>query len=202
MANVLVIETSFKFENSNSRILTHYFLQKWHEKYPNDEVKIRDLALNPIPHIDNNLFGVWNKSSDSLSEEEQISLRLADEIIAEVQNADVLVIGAPLYNFNIASVLKAWLENLLRSGVTFKYTPEGPEGLVIGKKVFIITTSGWSYGEGEGSGDFQTPYLRYVLNFIGITDITFIKAQGLTASIEACQQNIQQAKDQINQVLA
>jgi len=177
MANLLVIESSFRGNDSNSRALTKYFLDLWCSKYPQDVIITRDLALNPLPHMDSILFGVWQKDAKSLSLPEQNALQRANQIIAEVQNANVVILGAPIYNFNISSNLKTWIEHLVRAGVAFKYTERGAVGLINNKKVFVIGTRGGIYK--DGVGDFQTPYLKYLLNFIGITDITFINTQGL-----------------------
>jgi len=150
--------------------------------------------------MDENLFGSWLKEPADLTEQEQQALTRANQVISEVQNADVLILGAPIYNFNISTNLKAWFEHLTRAGVAFKYTDEGSVGLLDNaKKVFVISTRGGIYAEGEG--DFQTPYLRYLLKFIGITDVAFINTQGLTMGDELYQQNIQNAYSQMEQII-
>ena len=124
----------------------------------------RDLVANPVPHL----------AADELLAEEK---PLIDELVQELLDADTLVIGAPMYNFTIPTQLKAWFDRVLQAGVTFKYTEQGPQGLVNGKKVYIASGRGGIYSQGEAQAmDHQESYLKQVLAFIGITDVTVIEA--------------------------
>jgi len=202
MANLLVIEASFQGEKSHSKALTRHFLQLWENKYPQDNVVIRDLAVTPLPHMDNVLFGAMCKKDPStLNLQEQEALHRSDVVIDDVKKADVLILGAPVYNFNLASTLKAWIEHLFRIGDTFIYTEKGAIGLIDkNKKVFIISTIGGIYD--DGAVDHQTNYLRYVFEFLGIGDVTFIHAEGLDINEEVREQGLQKARNQIEHIIS
>ncbi|MBD8254110.1 NAD(P)H-dependent oxidoreductase [Pseudomonas fluorescens] len=177
MSCVLIIESSARQQGSISRQLTQQFINQWQTAHPTDQIIIRDVALNSIPHMDANLIGGWMKPAEQRSEKEQICLERSNELTNELMAADVLVIASPMYNFTIPSTLKAWLDHVIRAGVTFKYTPARPQGLLIGKRAFVLTARGGIHA--DDSSDHQEPYLRQILLFIGIHDITFIHAEGL-----------------------
>jgi FMN-dependent NADH-azoreductase len=147
---------------------------------PGSTVQVRDLASNPFPHLEEAKLQSFFTPAESRTPEQQEAARHSDEAIAEVQAADVIVIGAPLYNFGIPSTLKAWIDHIARAGITFRYTESGPEGLIKGKKVYVAMSSGGIYSEGpSASYDFVAPYLQAVLGFLGMTDVTVIRAEGL-----------------------
>ena len=177
MSNVLIIESSARQQDSFSRQLTRQFISQWQAAHPADRVTVRDLARNPVPHLDANLLGGWMKPEAQRSAEENASLQRSNELTDEVLAADVLVLAAPMYNFAIPSTLKAWLDHVLRAGVTFKYTETGPQGLLTGKQAYVLTARGGLYA--GSTSDHQEPYLRQVMAFIGIHDVTFIHAEGL-----------------------
>ena len=177
MSNVLIIESSARQQGSFSRQLTQQFISQWHEAHPTDRVTVRDLALNPVPHLDVNLLGGWMKPEEQRNAGEVASLQRSNELTDELLAADVLVLAAPMYNFAIPSTLKAWLDHVLRAGVTFKYTETGPQGLLTGKKAYVLTARGGLYA--GSTSDHQEPYLRQVMAFIGIHDVTFIHAEGM-----------------------
>jgi len=133
MSNVLIIESSARQQGSFSRQLTQQFVSQWQAAHPADQVTLRDLALNPVPHLDANLLGGWMKPEAQRNADEQSSLQRSNELTDELLAADVLMLAAPMYNFAIPSTLKAWLDHVLRAGVTFKYTETGPQGLLTGK---------------------------------------------------------------------
>ncbi|KTC37943.1 FMN-dependent NADH-azoreductase, partial [Pseudomonas sp. ABAC61] len=133
MSRVLIIESSARQQDSISRQLTQTFIQQWQAAYPADSITVRDLARNPVPHLDANLLGGWMKPAEQRNAAEQDSLQRSNELTDELLAADVLVMAAPMYNFAIPSTLKAWLDHVLRAGVTFKYTDTGPQGLLAGK---------------------------------------------------------------------
>jgi len=201
MKNVLVIEASFQGEKSHSKALVRDFLRLWKNKYPQDAVVARDLAVTPLPHMDNVLFGAMcKKDPATLTLAEEEALRRSDTVINDVKKADVLLFGAPVYNFNLASTLKAWIEHLLRVGDTFIYTEKGAVGLIDkNKKVFVISTIGGIYD--DGAIDHQTNYLRYVFEFLGLIDVTFIHAEGLDMGKESREQGLQKARNQIEQII-
>lgn len=198
MSNVLIIESSARQQGSFSRQLTRQFISQWQAARPADQVTVRDLALNPVPHLDANLLGGWMKPEAQRSADEQASLKRSDELIDEVLGADVLVLAAPMYNFAIPSTLKAWLDHVLRAGVTFKYTETGPQGLLTGKKAYVLTARGGLYA--GSTSDHQEPYLRQVLAFIGIHDVTFIHAEGLNLGGDFQEKGLNQAKARLTAI--
>ena len=198
MSNVLIIESSARQQGSFSRQLTRQFISQWQAARPADQVTVRDLALNPVPHLDANLLGGWMKPEAQRSADEQASLKRSDELTGEVLGADVLVLAAPMYNFAIPSTLKAWLDHVLRAGVTFKYTETGPQGLLTGKKAYVLTARGGLYA--GSTSDHQEPYLRQVLAFIGIHDVTFIHAEGLNLGGDFQEKGLNQAKARLTAI--
>jgi FMN-dependent NADH-azoreductase len=192
MSRVLVIESSARQQGSVSRELTQQFIANWQAAHPADQIQVRDLAAEPVPHLDATLLGGWMTPAEQQSEAEKAALARSNQLTDELLAADVLVLAAPMYNFAIPSTLKAWLDHVLRAGVTFKYSETGPQGLLSGKRAFVLTARGGIYA---GSGlDHQEPYLRQALAFIGIHDVQFIHAEGLNMGGEFSQKGLAQAK--------
>ncbi|MBH3337741.1 FMN-dependent NADH-azoreductase [Pseudomonas mendocina] len=198
MSRVLVIESSARQQGSVSRELTQQFIAKWQAEHPADQIQVRDLAAEPVPHLDATLLGGWMTPSEQQSEAEKAALARSNQLTDELLAADVLVLAAPMYNFAIPSTLKAWLDHVLRAGVTFKYTETGPQGLLTGKRAFVLTARGGIYA---GSGlDHQEPYLRQALAFIGIHDVQFIHAEGLNLGGEFSEKGLAQARARLAEV--
>ncbi len=195
MSNVLVVESSVRQQGSVSRQLVAEFVERWQKAHPEDAVTIRDLAREPVPHLDVELLGGWMKPAAEQSAAEQAALGRSNQLTDELLAADVLVLGAPMYNFAIPSTLKSWLDHVLRAGVTFQYTAAGPRGLLEGKRAFVLTARGGVYA--GGPFDQQEPYLRQALGFIGITDVTFIHAEGLNMGGDAAEQGLTKARNQL-----
>src|SRR5262249_38202957 len=144
---------------------------------PSARLVVRDLAKQPVPHLDAERFGSFLEKEESRSEKQKAVVRFSDDLIAELQAADTLVLALPMYNFGVPSQLQSWIDHVARAGVTFKYTEKGPVGLVKGKKVYVVATRGGYYA---GTPlDTQTKYLRDFLAFIGIDDVEFVYAEGL-----------------------
>lgn len=199
MSKLLVIESSARQQGSVSRQLTAQFIANWQAANPSDQIKMRDLAIDQVPHLDANLLGGWMTPAAQQSTAEQAALVLSNSLTDELLAADVLVLAAPMYNFTIPSTLKAWLDHVLRAGVTFKYTENGPQGLLSGKRAFVLTARGGIYA---GSAmDHQEPYLRQALAFIGIHDVSFIHAEGLNLGGEFMEKGLSEAKGQIAQIV-
>ncbi len=147
--------------------------------YPGSTVRVRDLAAGPFPHLEESHLDAFNAPAEAYSPAQQAAVRHSDEAIAEVQWADVIVIGVPMYNFNIPSTLKAWIDHIARARITFRYTAGGPEGLVHGKKVYLAAASGGIYSRGPGAAnDFAIPYLKNILGFLGMHDVTVVRVEG------------------------
>src|SRR5216684_1862380 len=174
---LLRIDSSAR-SSSVTRQLTAKFVEEWKKSHPAGEVIQRDLATTRLPHITDQWAGTQLKPSQ-LTPEQRSYLSTSDELIEELQAADTVVIGAPMYNFSIPSSLKAWIDQIVRLGKTVGYGPNGPQGLLARKKVVVITSRGAAYEKGTARGafDFQEPYLLHILAFIGLTDVTFIHAE-------------------------
>ncbi|RYY52444.1 MAG: FMN-dependent NADH-azoreductase [Chitinophagaceae bacterium] len=155
-------------------------IEKLLEKYPGSTVKTVNLVETNIPHLDTGHLRSFFTPAEELTAEDRSAIQYSDTAIAQLFAADIIVIGAPLYNFGIHSSLKAWIDHVARAGKTFRYDANGPEGLVKGKKLYIAMSSGGIYSEGPyQSYDFVVPYLKATLGFIGITDITVFRAEGI-----------------------
>jgi FMN-dependent NADH-azoreductase len=180
MTQILQLESSlFPAEMSSSRRVSKQLVDALVANEPGSKVVVRDLAANPLNHIGLDLMLGSTATADSHSEAQSKAVAASNELIAELFAADVIVIGVPMYNFSIPSTLKAWVDHIAIGGKTFSYTAEGrPQGLVTGKKVFIVASRGGAYSEGPMAAfNFQDPYLRSVLAFLGMTDITVITAE-------------------------
>jgi len=196
MTKVLVIQSSALNEGSNTRFLT----AKLVERLGRDgalEVTTRDLAASPLPHLNDTTLGAFFTPADQRSAEQQAAVAISDDLVAELQASDVLVIAAPMYNFGVPSTLKAYLDHIARAGVTFKYTETGPVGLVEGKKAFVVAATG---GIHAGTPrDFVAPYLKTFLGFIGIGDVEVIQAEGLSMQ-ERKEASIGEALEEIENI--
>lgn len=165
--------------DSVSRQLTAHFAANWKKRFPQGEVIHRDLAKSSIPLINNDwIEGAFSNPQQHTAAHRE-ALKFSEAVIAEVQAAEVIVIGDPMHNFSTSGRLKAWLDQLVRAGKTFAYGEGGPKGLLSGKKVFVLTSRGGAYKPGTPYAelDFQEPYLRRLLGFIGLTDVKFIHAE-------------------------
>ena len=196
MTNILVLNSSVLGDGSVSKILVKEAVHQLLETNPGATVEERDLGTAPIPHlITANVAGVRGVPA---SKAELAARVLSDELIAELRAADTVVIGAPMYNFSIPTGLRAWFDYVLRPGETFSYSEAGPKGLLTGKRVIIIESRGGLYSEGPTKAiDFQEPYLRTLLGFIGLTDVTFIHAEKIGYGPEAREVAVTAAKAKI-----
>lgn len=177
---ILQIISSARGAESFSTRLSQGIIDKLLVAHPASTVVVRDLAKHPFPHLEEAHLQAYFTPAEGRSPEQQQAVRHSDEAIAEVLAADVLVIGSPLYNFMITSSLKAWLDHLTRANITFRYTPAGPEGLITGKKVYVAFASGGIYSEGPTQPyDFASPYLRWMLGFLGMRAVTVARVEGV-----------------------
>jgi FMN-dependent NADH-azoreductase len=202
MATLLHINSSVRDTGSISRQLTAEFLSKWKTERPADLVVERDLAVNPVPHLNEQTMGAFFTPAEKRSPEQVQTVQLSDALVAELFDAQVIVLGAPMYNFSISSALKAWIDHVTRAGLTFNYSETGPMGMVKGKKVYVFTARGGVYTQGPAqSMDFQEPYLRAVLGFIGLTDVTFTHAEGLAMGDSAIDAALSQSRRLIDELV-
>jgi FMN-dependent NADH-azoreductase len=165
--------------SSVSRQLTSRFVEAWKKENPAGEVVERDLAATPLPLITDEWIQAAYADPSKLMAAERRVLSASDALIEELVAADMIVLGVPMYNFTIPSPLKAWIDQVVRLGKTFVYNANGRKGLLGGKRVVVITSRGGAYSAGTTTAqyDFQEPYLRHILGFIGLTDVTFIHAE-------------------------
>jgi FMN-dependent NADH-azoreductase len=177
MATLLQINSSLFGDNGNSSQLAQEFVQQWSTQHPGGEVILRDLAKEAVPHLDAARVQALFTPEAERTAEQQAVVDYSDQIIAEIQKADAIVIGVPLYNFGVPSTLKAYFDHIARAGVTFKYTETGPVGLLNDKPVYIIAARGGVH-KGQVS-DTQSQFLTNFLGFIGLKDVHFIYAEGL-----------------------
>ncbi len=177
--NILHIISSPRTDSYSVR-LGNGIIEKLQAANPGSTVQVRNLAEHPFPHLEEVGIQSFNTPAESHTPAQQAAVRHSNAVIAEVRAADVVVIGAPLYNWSIPSTLKAWIDHLARVGVTFRYGANGPEGLVQGKKVYVAMASGGVYSAGPMQPyDFATPYLKTVLGFLGMTDVTVVRVEGV-----------------------
>src|SRR5918999_952400 len=174
--NIFQIKSSVFGGNGQSSRLADEFVARLLEQRPGAQVVVRDLAVDPVPHLDGVRTAAFFAKPGERSAEQNAIVAYSDALIAELRRADVLVIGLPMYNFGVPSQLKAWFDHLARAGETFKYTDKGAVGLLKGKKAYVFTARGGVYGGDEHS---QTRFVREFLEFIGIADIEFVYAEGL-----------------------
>lgn len=183
MSTILVIDSAATGDASVSRTLVRTAVEALKAQGAT-EVVYRDLDAAPIPHLTQSI--VAGIRGEPASDSEQAARALSDDLVAELRAADTIVIGAPMYNFSVPTTLRAWFDHVLRAGVTFRYTDEGPQGLLSGKKVIVVESRGGLYSDGPAAAyDFQEPYLRHLLGFMGLTDVTFVRAEKLGFGPEA-----------------
>jgi FMN-dependent NADH-azoreductase len=185
---LLHIDSSPLGGNSVSRQLTASITEAWRCAVPGLEVVTRDLAASPPDHLTGELMQVVKfRDLDGLNDRQKAELALTDALVDEFLAADIVVIGAPMYNFSVPTQLKAWIDRIAQAGRTFRYTEKGPEGLAGGKKVVIASSRGGIYAgtAAEGAMDHQEAFLRAFLGFVGVTDVEVVRAEGVAMGPEA-----------------
>ncbi|MGY4385089.1 FMN-dependent NADH-azoreductase [Pedobacter sp. UYP24] len=184
MKQILHLTSSIQGNQSYSIKLGNAIVERVQEKYPDSTVEEVNLVDLEIPHLNPVILRSMFTPGDQLTAEEIESLRYSDEAVRQLMAADIIIIGAPLYNFTIHTALKAWIDHITRAGVTFGYGANGPIGLVTGKKVYVAMSSGGIYSEGPGKpNDFVAPYLKAFLGFLGMTDLVVFRAEGLKTPV-------------------
>ena len=200
MKTLLQINASLFSNQGQSSLLANRYVARWQAEHADGKVTVRDLASVPVPHLDGQRFAAVLSKPESRSAAQQEVLDFSDQLINELKAADVLVLGLPLYNFGIPSVLKAYIDHIARAGQTFSYTAQGPVGLLSGKKAVIFAARGGKYA---GTPlDTQSGYIRDFLAFIGITDVEFVYAEGLAMGEDGKQASLSQAHQKIDQLAA
>jgi len=188
--NILQIKSSILGGASQSSRLADEFVALLSQQHPEAKLIQRDLAAEPVPHLDGARAGAFFAKPEERTPGQREVIAYSDALIDELRRADVLVLGLPMYNFGVPSQLKAWFDHLARAGETFKYTEKGPVGLLAGKKAYVFAARGGLYGDDHS----QTQFVRQFLGFIGITDVEFVYAEGLAISPESRNNNLMAAQ--------
>ncbi|WP_163835989.1 FMN-dependent NADH-azoreductase [Spartinivicinus ruber] len=198
MKQILQINSSVFGDQGESTQLVNQLVSQLAEQLQ-ASVTLRDVTSTPIPHQDASFLQALMTPANERNSEQQQKVAFADSLIEELKASDVLVIGLPMYNFSVPSTLKAWFDHIARAGVTFRYTENGPQGLLEGKQAIVVTTRGGKHKDTEF--DTETPFVKNFLAFIGITDVTFIYAEGLSMGDAVKAQALSAAESQIKQLL-
>jgi FMN-dependent NADH-azoreductase len=199
MKNVLHITTSIMGEDSVSSTLMDELLAKFATQ-DSLEVTQRNFANESIPHLDGPWLAALSTAEADRNSEQQAKVAFSDQLIAELQAADTLLIGLPMYNFSLPSMLKAWIDHIARAGLTFTYTENGPEGLLEDKKVYLVTAMGGIHE--TAATDFLRPYMKHILAFVGLTDVEFITANGLNMGPQSREKGLASARSQIENAVS
>lgn len=196
---ILQINSSARTTGSRSTQLADTISAALHAANPEAHLHVRDLAREPVPALDEHALQALFTTPSERSAEQAARVNVNDALIEEIQAADVLVLGVPMYNFGVPAALKNWIDAIARAQVTFRYTENGPQGLLTGKTVYVALARG---GIHAGTpGDTQVPYLRSVLAFLGMTDVRFIYAEGLDLGAESERSGLQAARAQIDKAI-
>jgi FMN-dependent NADH-azoreductase len=189
---ILQINSSARREGGNSTLVANSIVARLGAENPAANVLVRDLASEPLPPQDEAALAALTTAAADRTPEQAARVAFDDALIAEVQAADVVVLGVPMYNFGVPVQLKNWIDAIARAGVTFRYTEKGPQGLLAGKKVYLALARGGRHRGAET--DTQVPYLKTVLGFLGMTDLHFIYAEGLNMGPDAVKQGLAEAE--------
>jgi FMN-dependent NADH-azoreductase len=200
MSTLLQLNTSLFSTGGQSSRLANEFVAGWQANHPRGDVIVRDLAREPVPHLSAERFGAFLAKPGERTPEQQAVVDDSDALIDELNRADVIVLGLPMYNFGVPSTLKAYFDHVARAGVTFRYTEKGAVGLLTGKQAYVFATRGGFYNGTDA--DTQTAFVRQFLAFLGITDVTFVYAEGLAVSEAAKQAGIARAQNAIRSLSA
>lgn len=195
MQNILVITSSLFGDNGQSSQLVNRFVDQLASRHPQARILRRDLASEPVPHLDAARAGAFFTPAEQRSAEQQAIVAYSDALIDELRQADAIVLGVPMYNFGIPSTLKAYFDHVARAGVTFRYTENGPQGLLNDVPVYVLAARGGLYA--GTPNDSQTPYLRSFLGFIGLKQVEFVYAEGLNMGDDRKQDALHNARERI-----
>ena len=199
--NILIVSSSANGDRSVSDGLVSRYVEAVRAADPTATVVRRDVGAEPLPHLTSATVAAIKGEPETEAERE--ARALSDTLIAEMKAADVIVIASPMYNFGMSSTLKAWFDHVLRAGVTFRYTAEGPEGLLGDKKAVVIQSRAGAYGaDGTPHMDAQEPHIRILLGFMGITDVRYITAEKLAFGPDAASASIEAAAAELTDFAA
>ena len=197
---ILQINASARSNGANSTRLADSVSARLKALNPDASFELRDLASEPHPVLDEPALGALFTPVDQRTPAQVARVALDDALIAQVQSADAIVLGVPMYNFGVPVQLKTWIDAIARAGVTFRYTENGPQGLLTGKKVYVALARGGLYR--DTPADSQVPYLKSVLAFLGMTDVVFFYAEGLSMGADAATKAFAEAEALIGELAA
>jgi len=201
MTTLLQINASLNKGNGQSSQLANQFVAAFHQRRPEAKIVVRDVAAaEPVPHLNAERFGAFISKPEERNTAQRAVVAYSDILINELKEADVIVLGLPMYNFGVPSQLKAYFDHIARVGVTFKYTEKGPVGLLTGKKVYVFAARGGLYA--GTPMDTQTSYVRDFLRFLGMADVEFVYAEGLAISPESKEAGLAKAVAEIARLVA
>lgn len=195
MQTLLVIKSSLFDGAGQSSQLADGFVARWSDANPGGTVVMRDLATNPLPHLGAEEVSGWQLEADLRSPAQQAAIAVSDELIAELKQADAVVLALPMYNFTVPSTFKAWMDRVARAGVTFRYTENGPQGLLAPKPLYVFCARGGQYS--GTANDTQTRLIEMFFGMLGLTDIHFTYAEGLAFGEAAATAALEQARSRI-----
>jgi FMN-dependent NADH-azoreductase len=202
MRHILLITSSPRLE-SYSTTVGRALADRLASGDPDSTVTVRDIAREPLPHIDHSYAAALNRPADSQTSAHKAALALSDELLQELFAADTIIIASGMINFGIPSSLKAYIDYIVRPQVTFNYSNKGPEGLIRGKKVYLVMARGGVYSEGPMQQfNFQEAYLRAALPFIGLNDIELITIEGVAFGADAAEQAVTAALAKVSAIAA
>ena len=201
MPTLLQINASINNSGGQSSQLANQFVAAFRKRHPQAKIVVRDVAAaEPVPHLNAERFGAFITKPEERNSEQRAVVAYSDALINELQRAEVIVIGLPMYNFGVPSQLKAYFDHIARAGVTFKHTDKGPVGMLSGKKVYVFAARGGLYA--GTPMDTQTNYVRDFLRFLGMTDVEFVYAEGLAMSPQSKEEGLAKAAAEIARLAA
>ncbi|MBI2754645.1 MAG: FMN-dependent NADH-azoreductase [Betaproteobacteria bacterium] len=199
MNTLLQLNTSMFSSGGQSSKLAEQFVAAWRTQNPGAQVIVRDIARDPVPHLDAARFQAFLAKPEARTAKQQATVRYSDQLIADLKRAEVIVIGLPMYNFGVPSTLKAYFDHIARAGVTFRYTENGPVGLLTGKRAYVFAARGGKYA--GTPHDTQTGYVRDFMRFLGIGEVEFVYAEGLAISDASRLESLARAQGAIERLV-
>ncbi len=202
MKNILLIESSPRGSDSYSHQAARSLVNELQQQHPGAPLVVRDLAQNPPPHVGRAFVSGLQVPPEQRAPEQATALALSDALIDELFAADTIVVAVSMHNFGVPSTLKAWIDHISRAGRTFSYGPNGPQGLLKGKRVILVLASGGVYSDGPMKAfDFAGSYLQAVFRFLGITDISAVHVEGVAMSAIGPEKALAAANERARQIL-
>ena len=201
MSRILYVSSSPRGSESYSNRVAARVIRELRQANPQTTVTVRDLAQDPPPHIDVDFVAATTNADGPRTERQGAILVQSDALVDELLAADIIVIGAPMINFSVATTLKSWFDYIVRAGRTFSYSEAGPKGRVTGKRVIVVSASGGIYSGENAAFDFQVPWLRNILGFLGMTDVEVIRIEGTAFGPEAADKALERATTHAHNVV-